>query len=156
MPVAAPKFRLLSRGTRLRVAVLFTLVMGVIALQSAFVGAREGYALHGPPITTQFKMGRLAECIVAFRKSHEHLPESLVTLAEWEREERNKEPPAPFSGIRDGIVTDGWIRRYHTSSQVKPLLSRRLGAMEHVAVSALMPTSPNRGANRSNGHHSLP
>lgn len=93
---------------RIIVALCFGLLIGLIALQSAVVGAASGYAEHGPPMGTLVRMQRLAQAVDAYHADRGMLPVDLVALHDWEHTRAEQGKVKVFSGFVDGAVRDGW------------------------------------------------
>jgi hypothetical protein len=83
----------------------FGLAMGLIALQAAWIGAGMAYLGHGPPLSTWFRMQRLADGVRDYQRGNHAVPADLAELERWERSEPG---PHPRSGVSDGRCTDAW------------------------------------------------
>ncbi|HEX3133647.1 MAG TPA: type II secretion system protein GspG [Planctomycetota bacterium] len=102
-----PKARMRMR-VRLALSLVFAGLIGAIAIQSAWVGARSAYAGHGPSNSSEYRFNRLAECLREYVHDQARLPNDFAELQHWERTRMEQQTPAPPSGIRDGVAHDGW------------------------------------------------
>lgn len=99
---------LMTIRQRILVAALFAVLIGMIAILAAWNGAAAGYDGHGPTDNTHYRLEKLTSCIIAFQKETGSLPEDLGKLSAWERGKKDSPSVPPYSGIRDGILCDGW------------------------------------------------
>ena len=93
---------------RILVAALFAVLIGMVAILAAWIGAAAGYDGHGPTDNTHYRLEKLTSCIIAFQKETGSLPGDLSKLSTWEYEQRDSVSAPPYSGLRDGILCDGW------------------------------------------------
>jgi Type II secretion system (T2SS), protein G len=93
---------------RIFVSTLFAILIGIVATLAAWNGAVAGYDGHGPTDHTRYRLGNLATCIVVFQKETGSLPKDLSELSTWEHQHQDSVSAPLYSGIRDGILCDGW------------------------------------------------